>query len=681
MANILKDTELANHHWQRYVTSLTRGHHNYQKQAKLCENFYLGGGRQWSDADKTALDEVGRPWLEENIIFSTINTVIGYQTQSRMDIAYKPREIDDQNISDILTKLSMYITDKDKYPWKESEVFSDGLIQQRGYFDVKMDFNENAYGDISIDVLDPLDVIPDQDSKSYDPDDWNDVIVMSWMTFDDLKETYGLGKWRQVESKVANESDFGHGSFEEERNKFGNVNNYSAFYMDATGIEHARILNRQYWKLQNREFYFNVSNGDLYPVPDETKPKDKLKYAKDNNFEIIKKVTKRIRWTVSTRDVILFDQWSPYDHFTVVPYFPYFRRGVTLGLVDNLIKTQEMLNKVYSQILHTVNTTANSGWIVEENSLTNMDTEDLETVGSQTGVVLEFKRGQLPPQKIEANQVPTGLKDLVTSGVDLIRLISGVSETFQGGKGPEVSGTAIQSRVHQSAIQLAAPIDNLFRTRNMIAERILKLIQAFYTQERTFMIVGPEDEKGKPTNEQVTINQESEDKSYLINDVTVGRYDVVIADVPTQITFQNAQFSQAIEMRKFGVQIPDAEMVKMSTLSRKNEIAKKLEGGPSEEQQQLQQQQTQLELQKLSKEIEEMEAKSKEKDSETLKTIADVAVLVAANPRLAPLMDALMASLGKDENEPGESQENPQVPPQPADINNIQQQQQLGYPQ
>lgn len=671
MANILKEAEVAAHHWQRYVTSLTRGHHNYQRQAKICENFYLGGGRQWSDADKTALDEIGRPWLEENIIFSTVNTVIGYQTQSRMDVAYKPREIDDQGISDILSKLTMYITDKNKYPWKESEVFADGLIQQRGYFDIKMDFNDNAYGDISIDVLDPLDVIPDQDSKSYDPDDWNDVIVMSWITFDDIKETYGLNKWRQIENRVNNESDFGHGSFEEERNKFGNVNNYSAYYMDATGIEHARLLNRQYWKLQNREFYFNTSSGDLYPVPDAIKPRDKEKYAKDNNYEIIKKVTKRIRWTVSTRDIILFDEWSPYDHFTVVPYFPYFRRGVTLGLVDNLIKTQEMLNKVYSQILHTVNTTANSGWIVEENSLTNMDTEDLETVGSQTGVVLEFKRGQVAPVKIEPNQIPTGLKDLVTSGVDLIRLISGVSETFQGGKGPEVSGTAIQSRVHQSAIQLAAPIDNLFRTRNMIAERVLKLIQGFYSQERTFMITGPEDSQGKPTNQQVTINQEADDASYLINDVTVGRYDVVIADVPTQITFQNAQFSQAIEMRKFGVQIPDAEMVKMSTLSRKNEIAKQLEGGPSEEQQQLQQQQTQLELQKMAKEIEDLESKSKSKDGETLKTIADVAVLIAANPRLAPLMDALMASLSTDEQEPMESMENPQESEGPADTSNI----------
>jgi hypothetical protein len=664
---VLKSQEIARKHWSRYQLALRRGHQEYQKQARICENFYLGGGRQWQDEDKQALEDAGRPALEENVIFSTVNTVIGYQTQSRMDVAYKPREEDDQGISDVLSKITMYVTDQNKFPWKESTVFADGLIQQRGYFDIKMNFDENVYGDISIDVLDPLDVIPDPDSKSYDPDDWADVTVCSWMSFDDIKETYGIKKWREVENNVTTEPDFGRGSLEEERNKFGTTNNYSAFYTDSNDIQHARLLSRQYWKVQNRNFFFDPKAGDLYPVPDDMKPGEIKKFAKENKYEIIKKVTKRIRWTVSNRDVVLFDEWSPYDHFTVVPYFPYFRRGVTIGLVDNLIKTQEMLNKVYSQILHVVNTTANSGWLLEEDSLVNMDTEDLEVLGSQTGLVLEYKRGGAAPQKIEPNQVPTGLKDLVTSGVELIRLISGVSETFQGGKGPEVSGTAIQSRVHQSAIQLAAPIDNLFRTRNMIAERVLKLIQGFYTQERTFMITG-HDENGKPVNTPVAINKEdtaNPDSSALINDVSVGKYDVVIADVPTQITFQNAQFSQAIEMRKFGVMIPDAEMVRMSTLSRKTEIAKQLENAPDPETVDAQKEQLILTNETMKKTIEELESKIKEKDSEVLKQVADVAVLIAANPKLAPIMDALMATVGKDvKEEQGEGANEMPVSPQ-----------------
>lgn len=660
-----EELDLIRKQWSRYTSALRRGHQEYQKRAKLCENFYIGGGLQWTEEEKKALEEKGKPWLEENIIFSTVNTVVGYQTQSRMDIAYKPREDDDQDISDTLSKIAMYLTDQNKFPWKESQVFADGLIQQRGYFNIKMDFNDNSYGDVKIDVLDPLDVIPDPDSKSYDPDDWADVIVLSWMTFDDVRETYGDKIYRKLqygyEENTYGEADFGRGGFEQDRNKFGTNNNISPFFTDTCDIPHVRIIDRQYWKIQNREFYFNPQSGDLYPVPEDTKPNEKKRYAKQNGLEVIKKITKRIRWTVSTHDCLLFDEWSPYDHFTVVPYFPYFRRGVTLGLVDNLIKTQERINKVSSQILHSVNSTSNSGWLIEENSLANMDVEDLEDVGAQTGLIIEYKSGRGKPEKIEPNQVPTGLSELYRSGIELIRLISGVSETFQGGKGPEVSGVAIQSRSHQAAIQLAAPIDNLFRTRNMIAERLLRLIQTFMTQERTYMITGTNPEGGSKLTP-VTINQQSQESTALINDVTIGKYDVVVADVPTQITFQNAQFSQAIEMKKYGVNIPDDEMVLMSTLSRKHEIAKKLNPEPTPEQQALQQRSTEAELSKIESEGEDRRAKAKESDADALSKVATVAQMISDNPSLSILIDSLLASMA-EEKEPKAAQQSEQQQP------------------
>lgn len=654
MAILKNQMQLAREQWDRYISSMTRGHLDYQKQAKLNEKFYLGGGRQWAEDVKNLLDKAGRPWLEENIIFSTINTVLGYQTQSRMDISYRPREADDQKKSEVLSKIGMYIVDQNKFPWMETQVFSDGLIQQRGYFDIRMDFNDNIYGDIKITTLDPLDVIPDQDAKSYDPDDWGDVQTTDWIALDDIKTTYGLVKWRKVQQLIEGEPDFGSDELGEERNKFGNVLSQSAYYIDSSQKIHVRTISRQYWKLQNREFLYDIDTGDLIPVPDNITKAERKSLLSLGNYEIIKKLTKRVRWTVSTKDVILHDQWSPYDHFTIVPYFPYFRRGITLGLVDNLIKTQEMLNKVYSQILHIVNSTANSGWIVQEGSLVNMDVEDLEEVGSQTGLILEYKNGREKPAKIEPNQIPTGLKDLVTSAVELIRLISGVSETFQGGKGPEVSGEAIQSRVHQAAVQLAAPIDNLFRTRNLIADRLLKLMQQYFTEKRTFLITGT-DEKGEEVSENITINGENEDGD-IINDITVGKYDVVIADVPTQITFQNAQFSQALEMRKFGVAIPDDEMVRLSTLSRKNEIAKKLEKAPSQEQMQVIKEQQNLELQSLKDE-------NKKLKSAAYKDLATVAKVIAENPNVAVIMDRLAKVSGIDSDEEPEvlTTESPQL--------------------
>ena len=161
-----KEYQLARKQWDRFTTAMDRGHIEYQQAARKNEDFYFGGGHQWDEDVKAALEAIGKPWLEENIIFPTVNTVLGYQTQSRMDIAYKPREAADQETSDILSKLAMFIVDQNRFPWIESQVFSDGLIQQRGYFDIRMDFDENINGDIKITPLDPLDVIPDPDAKA-----------------------------------------------------------------------------------------------------------------------------------------------------------------------------------------------------------------------------------------------------------------------------------------------------------------------------------------------------------------------------------------------------------------------------------------------------------------------------------------------------------------------------------
>ena len=656
-----KEYQLARKQWDRFTTAMDRGHIEYQQAARKNEDFYFGGGHQWDEDVKAALEAIGKPWLEENIIFPTVNTVLGYQTQSRMDIAYKPREAADQETSDILSKLAMFIVDQNRFPWIESQVFSDGLIQQRGYFDIRMDFDENINGDIKITPLDPLDVIPDPDAKSYDPADWQDVVITKWIPVDDIKVMYGTAKYKKVMQAISNNSepDFGADDWGVERNKFASLGT-GTFYRDTDGEEHVRVLERQWYKLTTRDFWYDIETGDLLPIPDDMPLIEQKKIAKAHEYEIIKRTVKRVRWTVSTFNVLLHDAWSPYEFFTVVPFFPYFRRGRTTGMVDNLIKTQEMLNKVYSQILHVINTTANSGWVVDENSLVNMEVEDLESRGAETGLVIEVKAGRERPEKIEPNQIPTGLKDMINSGIDLIRMISGVSETFQGGKGPEVSGTAIQSRVHQSAIQLATPIDNLFRTRNMVGERILKLIQQFYTEQRTFMIVQEDTERNEA--KEVTINQQ-DDFGQILNDVTVGKYDIVIADVPTQITFQNAQFQQALDMRKFGVNVPDDEMILMSTLSRKNEIAKKVSGEQSDDQQQMAMQQFQMQIKQLEEEIEKLQSESYNKRVDAAKKAAEIAQMISENPQIGPLIDSILRE-EESKGEEGEGENGAPMVPQ-----------------
>ena len=636
MTQALKNQKLADTTWGRYNDALSRGHSTYQTKAKENERFYFGAGEQWTQEEKAALGD--RPWLEENLIFSIINTVVGYQTQSRMDITFKPREDGDSQVAETLSKVGMYVLDNNRYPWVEKQVFEDGLVQQRGYFDIRMNFDKLDRGEIEITSKDPLDIIPDPEAKDYDPDKWADVIETRIMNVDDIAITYGKRKANQVRRHAdVHDTDWGYGDIGEKRNSFANANYAAPYYTDQSEVLHARVLERQYWKLDTRLFWVMPDSGDLDEVPRGMT----FKEAKKDGREVVRRLVKRVRWTVSTKDVILHDDWSPYDHFTIVPYFPFFRRGKTLGLVDNLISTQKMINKTFSQILHIVNTTANSGWIVEQNSLTNMTTEELEEVGAKTGLVIEKKTGRDSPEKIQPNQIPTGLNNLVQSGVEMVELISGVPASMKGEKGPEVTGVAIQSRVQQAATQLASPIDNLFLTRHLLAVRLVRLIQDFMTEPRILNITGHDLAEEE---QEVAINQEMEDEngiSQILNDVTVGKYDVVVADVPTQITFKQAQLQMVLELIKYGIPVPPEEVILLTDLSRKERIAKKV-SGENPEAQEMQRQQTEATIQELQKKVEKLDAEAKNKDVGSVKTAAETAQILAENPSMVPVVERIL---------------------------------------
>lgn len=83
----------------------------------------------------------------------------------------------------------MQIANNNKLHWQETEVFCDGMIQQRGYFDVRMDFEDSEYGELRVNVDDPMDVIPDPDASGYDPKTWSDVLWLRWLTLDEIEET------------------------------------------------------------------------------------------------------------------------------------------------------------------------------------------------------------------------------------------------------------------------------------------------------------------------------------------------------------------------------------------------------------------------------------------------------------------------------------------------------------
>lgn len=637
-----KEEEITRTQWARYERARDNGHLDYVDMALKCDEYYQGD--QWDPDDAAALENEGRPALTINTILPTVNTILGEQSSRRADVKFKPRRGGEEAVAHTLTKLYMQIADNNKLDWVEQQVFSDGLIMDgRGYFDVRMDFSDHVEGEIRITAKDPLDILIDPDAKDADPKTWNEVFESKWMTLDEIEELYGEKCAERLLFVAENGMSFGPDSVEYQETRFGDTETNDDYFgagvpgdEEYRNVKALRVVERQHKKLARASFFVDKETGDQRQCPDSWNERKCKKFAKQYDMELVSRVIRKVRWTVTCDQVVLHDDWSPYNDFTIVPFFCYFRRGRPFGVVRNLLSPQEQLNKIASQELHIVNTTANSGWLVESGSLVGMTADDLEEHGAETGLVLEYARGTNAPAKIQPNQIPTGLDRIGQKAQANIQSISGINDSMLGTDKAEVSGVAIQAKQNRGAVMIQVPLDNLAKTRQYLAEKILNLIQTFYTEERVVQVTNEEDPT-KP-REQMLLNAMTPEGD-IINNLTIGEYDVIVSSAPARDSFDETQFAEVLALRQAGVAIPDDAVVTYSHLMKKEELAKRIrvmtgQEPPSPEQAQVMQAQQQLAMQNLQLETMKLQAEVEKLQSEAAVNVAKVQETAEVNPQV-----------------------------------------------
>lgn len=632
------EMETVNMQWRMYTRARDAGHLDWVEEArKFDDNYY---GEQWDDAVVQTLDAQGRPHHTINLVLSTVNAVVGEYIRSRQDISFKPQgKGASSDTAKSLRFLFKQIALNNDSEFRERNVFLDGLIQDRGYFYYDLDFSDSLTGEIRETILDPTDVILDPGAKEYDPSTWSEVFISRWMTPEEIGALYGPEFVNLVDLAAAN-GTFGHDSLEWEAPNFSGSHYNSEVFFEADPqnikrVKRIRVIERQYKKLTRTGFFVDVETGDLRRVPEgwDREQVEEFLERMQGQIDVMWKPERRIRRTITADRVLLHDDWSLFNTFSIVPFFPYFRRGRPFGLVRNLISPQEMLNKVTSQELHVVNTTANSGWIFRTGSLVNMDADDLAAQGSKTGLVLEYQ-GDAAPEKIQPNQIPTGLSEIGAKAGVFFREISGVNEAMLGA-GRSDSSKALESRRQGGLVQQEVIFDNLDYTRKLRARFMLEAVQMYYTETR-LITVFEKNEDGDEIEVQLDINQPmsqvdpttQEAVTFIKNDLTIGEYEVAVTSVPRRDTYDEVLFEQLVQLREVGVQLPDHILIENSQLPDRKEVAeqvKQIQGlaAPTPEEVERMQMLDELQMRLLQAEVMEKEAQAMERQANAQKLQAE----------------------------------------------------------
>ena len=642
------DNTKSSEQYKRYVRARDNGHGDFVERSRKCREFFFG--RQWADVDIAALQRFRRPALTINKIKTTVSTVAGEQIANRSEISFRPRGGDgDASVATALSKVFKQISDVNQLAWLRSDVFLDGMVSGRGFYDVRVSFDSSMRGEVVIDSLNPHDVVMDPDASAYDPAKWSEVFTTGWTTPDDIEVLYTAADAALLRNKDRSAFfDYGYGydsMTDGRRDTFAGRDQVAPWGesgdrdKDTHTVRSVRTIDRQYRKLRKIRMFVDPATGDMRRIPDVWDDNRIAAVREQAGLEVLEKLQRAIRWTVTADDVVLKDEWSPYNNFTIVPYFPYFMYGQASGMVEDLLGPQELLNKATSQELHVINTTANSGWKVKSGALTNMTVEELEQKGAMTGLVLEVNDMD-GVDKITPNQVPTGLDRVTFKAEEHIKGVSGVNDSMQGFDREDVAARAIEKkRQAGSTSTLSKPLDNLTRSDFYLARHILDLVQTFYTEPRVLTIT---DSSPTQQTESVQINTPTPEGE-MLNDLTVGEYDVVITSVPHRETLEDSEFEQAVSLRELGVMIPDDILIDASRLQKKKDIIQRMQGD-----------QTSPEAQRAQQRKERLdEAQTQLEEAKAAKTGADAGLSQARTGEVQVKTQVMANGGGNDGGEAG----------------------------
>lgn len=545
-------------------------HNEWAKGAKQCVDFLEG--RQYTEAELKAMADVKRAALTLNAINPLYRLVMGYQTANRLDINFLPTSDSQssQETADILNAVMKAEGGRTDLKFVDTEVFSDGLSTGRGFFDIRLCFEQNDFGEANPVASDPFSTYIDPDCNTYDLNDSAAYIQDSvWTDIDKIAAMFGSEAAEAVQGLT--NSTFQSSMFSYMGENEISPSRFFGQYMDDKSFKNwddifhndfvdrqakrVRLLDSQYRVKTLTPCFIDLETGDKQAIPEEwMKPENQYKiqacldHAQQTNnpLKIAHRYIERVRWSVSCADVLLFDGWSPYNTYTKVGFFPYFRRGTTRGMIEDLIDPQRERNKKRSVITDILNRNANSGWIYEENSLDPDQEENLKQYGSSPGIHVKWKAGpegkRQEPRRIEPGGYPQGLDRLEEKAVNDMYAISGINESALGQLDKVQSGRAIEARQRQAVLSIQMYQDNFSRTKKLQGRKFLEIFQQHYTEQRIYRVVG---EDSKAVIYEINKKMMGEGGAVQrLNDITIGKYSVEIDEVPISATFKQAQFEE-----------------------------------------------------------------------------------------------------------------------------------------
>ena len=271
---------------------------------------------------------------------------------------------------------------------------------------------------------------------------------------------------------------------------------------------------------------------------DDLPPQEVLDLAGITIVETRNSFEKKIKWCkLTSMEVLEEGEWAG-KYIPIVPVFGQEtvveNKKKKFGIVRMAKDPQRMYNFWQTSLTESVALAPKAKWLLAEGQDEGHENE-WAMANIKSMPVLRYKQKDIdgqpapPPQRLQPEPPPAGIMAAAQSMTTDLMQVVGIFDPSQLPQG-NISGKALQGQQQQVDMTNFHYYDNLTRSIRQTGRIILDLVPKIYDRERVLRIIGDD---GKP--EILTINQYGQDEEgidKILNDVTVGEYDVVMDTGP-----------------------------------------------------------------------------------------------------------------------------------------------------
>ena len=497
------------------------------------EDYDFEAKRQWSDDELAVLEEQGRPSPVFDRVGPVVRSVCGFEVGNRNEIRFYPRKLGDSGLNEMLTAAGEWFRDTASAEYEESDAFRDTVICGRGVTETRIDYTVNPDGDPRVERIDPLECFPDKDARKPNYADARRIwrvkkipLIEARSLFEGVPDTELHASWATGDAERSVRQS---GTFD---------------YVD--GTEQLRdddlctIIECQWYDIEPFVRFVDGATGEEVMVPQAEWDQIMAVFAAMAPEAMVllgikppmgfvqqkKRVYKRAFIGKSLLGEVKPTAVDGEFTYQFITGERDQNKGHFYGIVRSMKDPQRWTNKLFSQIMHILNSNAKGGIMAERGAFE--DDRQASESWARSDSITWLERGGI--QKIQPKPMtplPSGHAEMLQFAMGAMPMVTGVNMEMLGMKDAAQAGILEYQR-RQAGVTILAPLfDSLRRYRVTQGRIMLGMIQNYLADDRLIRIVGGEHVRYLPLN----------------RDAVMGEYDVIVDEAPSSPNAKDKNFA------------------------------------------------------------------------------------------------------------------------------------------